>query len=159
MKVTIRAAEEKDYVRLAEMKWQHCAEDDEDYGENNLKNADRQEFISEFADFLKNHREYRVWAAEADGILVSAMFVYLVPKLPKPNGYSKYIAYLTNVFTVKEYRNQKIGAQLLDHIKKSLAKEKCELIFVFPSEKSVNWYIRNGFSSENEIFECDLCGE
>jgi len=27
---------------------------------------------------------------------------------------------------------------------------------VWPSEKSMNWYERNGFSPENEIFECVL---
>ena len=152
----IRKAEEKDYLRLAEMKWQHCAEDDEDYGESNLKNVDKDDFIEKFTDFLTVHKEYRIWVAEACGEIVSAMFVYMIPKIPKPNGNSKYIAYLTNVFTVKEYRNQKIGTKLLDNIKKTLAEEKCELIFVFPSDKSVNWYSRNGFSQENEIFECDL---
>ena len=156
MEVIIRTAEEKDHVRLAEMKWQHCAEDDEDYGESNLKNADRQKFISEFTDFLKANKNYEIWTAEADGTVVSAMFVYLVPKVPKPNGNSKYIAYLTNVFTVKEYRNKTIGTQLLNAVKKSLTEKKCELVFVFPSDNSVNWYVRNGFYRENEMFECDL---
>lgn len=152
----IRKAAENDFVRLAEMKWQHCAEDDEDYGESNLKNADKDDFIEKFMDFLTAHKGYNIWVAEAGGEIVSAMFVYMIPKIPKPNGKSKYIAYLTNVFTVKEYRNQKIGTQLLEHIKKVLTEEKCELIFVFPSDNSVSFYERNGFSPENEIFECDL---
>ena len=152
----IRKAEEKDFIRLAKMKWQHCAEDDEDYGENNLKNVDKNDFIEKFIDFLTAHKEYNIWVAEVGGKIVSAMFVYMIPKTPKPNGKSKYIAYLTNVFTIKEYRNQQIGTKLLEHIKKSLTEEKCELIFVFPSDKSVSFYERNGFSPENEIFECDL---
>lgn len=152
----IRKAAEKDFLRLAEMKWQHCAEDDEDYGESNLKNADKDDFIERFMDFLTAYSEYVIWVAEVDGEIVSAMFVYMIPKIPKPGGNSKYIAYLTNVFTAKEYRNQKIGTKLLEHIKKVLAEEKCELIFVFPSENSVSFYERNGFSPENEIFECDL---
>ena len=152
----IRKAAEKDFLRLAEMKWQHCAEDDEDYGESNLKNADKDDFIERFMDFLTAYSEYVIWVAEVDGEIVSAMFVYMIPKIPKPGGNSKYIAYLTNVFTAKEYRNQKIGTKLLEHIKKVLAEEKCELIFVFPSENSVSFYERNGFSQENEIFECDL---
>ena len=152
----IRKAEEKDFLRLAEMKWQHCAEDDEDYGESNLENADKDDFIANFMDFLTAYKEYKIWVAEAYGEIVSAMFVYMIPKVPKPGGNSKYIAYLTNVFTVKEFRNQKIGTKLMEHIKNVLTEEKCELIFVFPSENSVSFYERNGFSPENEIFECDL---
>ena len=152
----IRKATEKDYFCLAEMKWQHCLEDDEDYGENNLKNVDKDDFIEKFIDFLTAHKEYKIWVAQVYDKIVSAMFVYMIPKTPKPNGNSKYIAYLTNVFTAKEFRNQKIGTKLLEHIKKVLAEEKCELIFVFPSENSVRFYERNGFSPENEIFECDL---
>lgn len=152
----IRKAKEKDYLYLAEMKWQHCLEDDEDYGENNLKNVDKDDFIKKFIDFLTAHKEYKIWVAQVYDKIVSAMFVYMIPKTPKPNGNSKYIAYLTNVFTVKEYRNQKIGTKLLNHIKNTLTEEKCELIFVFPSENSVSFYERNGFSPENEIFECDL---
>ncbi len=30
---------------------------------------------------------------------------------------------------------------------------KCELIFVWPSQNSVDWYARNGFESDNEILE------
>ena len=37
--------------------------------------------------------------------------------------------------------------------------EKCELLFVWPSDNSVTWYQRNGFSGDNEIFECPLCEE
>lgn len=80
-------------------------------------------------------------------------------EVPKPNGNAKYIAYLTNVFTRKEYRNRKIGTKLLAYIKDYLAKEQCELMFAWPSDNSVDWYARNGFCGENEIFECILSVE
>ena len=87
------------------------------------------------------------------------MFVYLIPKLPKPNGNAKYIAYLTNVYTKKEYRNKGIGTQILNFIKDDLVKKKCELLFAWPSDNSIAWYQRNGFNGDNEIFECPLCEE
>ena len=152
----IRFAEEKDYRQLAELKWLHGEEDDSDYGENNLQGVDKNAFTEEFVCFLKEHKEYLIFVAADGNTVASAMFVYLVPKVPKPNGKARYIAYLTNVFTRKEYRNQKIGTELLTYIKGYLAEQKCEVIFVWPSEKSMNWYERNGFSSENEIFECGL---
>lgn len=110
----------------------------------------------QLAEFLKYHKEYKIFVASDNDIVASAMFVYMIPKTPKPNRNQKYIAYLTNVYTRKEYRNKKIGTELLSYIKEYLTEENCEMIFVWPSDNSVNWYSRNGFSQENEIFQCDL---
>lgn len=157
--MVIRFAIEEDCYELALMKWQHAAEDDIDYGEHNLDGVDKNEFIVEFIAFLKIQTNYQIVVAEDNGQLVSAMFVYLIPKLPKPNGNAKYIAYLTNVYTKGAYRNKGIGTQLLNHIKNLLTDKKCELLFVWPSDNSVAWYQRNGFNEDNEIFECPLCEE
>ena len=155
----IRCANEADYNELALMKWEHGAEDDIDYGEHNLDGVNKDVFIEEFVAFLKEHKEYEIIVAEENSIVVSAMFVYLIPKLPKPNGYAKYIAYLTNVYTKKEYRNKGIGTQMMHYIKSNLIEKKCELLFAWPSDNSIAWYQRNGFNGNNEIFECPLCEE
>lgn len=155
----IRLANEADYNELALMKWEHGVEDDIDYGEHNLDGVNKDEFVEEFFAFLKAHKEYDIIVAEKNGIVVSAMFVYLIPKLPKPNGNAKYIAYLTNVYTKKEYRNKGIGTQIMNYIKSILIEKKCELLFAWPSDNSIAWYQRNGFSEDNEIFECPLCEE
>ncbi|MBE6752948.1 MAG: GNAT family N-acetyltransferase [Ruminococcaceae bacterium] len=155
----IRLSQESDYPQLAEMKWLHGEEDDADYGEANLAGADKARFTEDFVRFLETHPDYTVFVACDGDIVASAMFVCLIPKVPKPNGKARYIAYLTNVYTRREYRNRGIGTQLLAHIKQYLTQKRCELIFVWPSDNSVNWYERNGFSAENEIFECALCEE
>lgn len=155
----IRIANVTDYKELALMKWEHGAEDDVDYGERNLDGVNKDEFVEEFVAFIKAHKEYEIIVAEENGVVVSAMFVYLIPKLPKPNGNAEYIAYLTNVYTKKKYRNKGIGTQILDYIKNDLVKKKCELLFAWPSDNSIAWYQRNGFSEDNEIFECPLCEE
>ena len=155
----IRLANEADYNELALMKWEHGVEDDIDYGEHNLDGVNKDEFVEEFFAFLKAHKEYEIIVAEVNGIVVSAMFVYLIPKLPKPNGNAKYIAYLTNVYTKKEYRNKGIDTQMMNYIKSYLIEKKCELLFAWPSDNSIAWYQRNGFNGDNEIFECPLCEE
>ena len=141
------------------MKWEHGAEDDIDYDEHNLDGVNKDEFVDEFVAFLKAHKEYEIIIAEENSIVVSAMFVYLVPKLPKPNGNAKYIAYLTNVYTKKKYRSKGVGTQMMNYIKSDLVKNKCELLFAWPSDNSIAWYQRNGFNGDNEIFECPLCEE
>lgn len=155
----IRLANEADYNELALMKWEHGAEDDIDYDEHNLDGVNKDEFVEEFFAFLKAHKEYDIIVAEENGIVVSAMFVYLISKLPKPNGNAKFIAYLTNVYTKKEYRNKGIGTQIMNYIKSILIEKKCELLFAWPSDNSIAWYQRNGFNGDNEIFECPLCEE
>lgn len=152
----LRLAREEDYIQLAEMKWLHGEEDDVDYKESNLIGVDKELFFAGFAEFLKQHNEYKICVAMDQDIVASAMFVYMLPKVPKPGRETAYIAYLTNVYTRKEYRNQKVGTALLEYVKEYLSKEKCELIFAWPSENSVNWYQRNGFCKENEVFECVL---
>lgn len=148
----LRMAQEKDYMQIAEMKWLHCEEDDADYNTSNLVGADKDKFLAEFMQFLKEHKEYKIFVACDNDVVISSMFVYVIPKTPKPNRKQKYISYLTNVYTLKEYRNKKIGTELLTYVKEYLAKEDCELIFVWPSENSINWYERNDFKQENEIY-------
>lgn len=155
----IRFATEQDYRGLALMKWEHSAEDDVDYGEHNLDGVNQEVFIEEFITFLNEHKDYKIFVADEDGAVVSAMFVYVVPKVPKPNGNANSISYLTNVYTKKEYCGKGIGTQLLAYIKNYLKEIKCELMFVWPSDNSVNWYKRNSFIEDNEIFECLLCEE
>lgn len=152
----LRMAQEKDYLQLAEMKWLHCEEDDADYHTSQLAGVDKSKFLEEFVEFLREHKEYKAFVASEGDLIISSMFVYVIPKTPKPNRNPKYISYLTNVYTLKEYRNKNIGTELLTYVKEYLVKEDCELIFVWPSANSVNWYSRNDFKQENEIFECSL---
>jgi ribosomal protein S18 acetylase RimI-like enzyme len=154
--MNIRCGEKKDYLQLAEMKWLHMEEDDLEYSEDNLKGIDKEKYLSEFVAFLDSNNEYIIFVAEDQDVIISAMYLYIIPKLPKPNRNSESIAYLTSVYTRKAYRNQNIGSELLAFIKEYACERKCELLFVWPSEKSVNWYCRNGFSSDNEILECVL---
>lgn len=154
----MRLAKEADYEQLAEMKWLHCQEDEADYGEGKyrLSSVEKEMFLKEFVSFMKEHPAYRVYAAYEGEIVTSAMFVYLIPKTPKPGREPKYIAYLTNVYTREAHRNQGVGKRLMQHIQAELTKENCELIFAWPSEKAMNWYKRMGFSSDDELLICAL---
>ncbi|MEG2289387.1 MAG: GNAT family N-acetyltransferase [Clostridium sp.] len=155
----IRLGEKKDYLQLAEMKWLHMEDDDISYNEDNLKGVDKESFIYDFVSFLESDNNYKIFIAEDKDVIISAMYLCIIPKLPKPNRNSESIAYLTSVYTRKDYRNQNVGTKLITCIKEYAYEKKCELLFVWPSEKSVDWYSRNGFSSKNEIMECILRDE
>lgn len=157
--MVIRLADENDYHTVAKMRWLHAVEDDKVYGENNTSNVDEQEYISKVIEFLNKNKDYKIFIAEENGIITASMFVYLVPKIPTPNGNSEYIAYLTKVFVKEEYRNKSIGTEMLNYIKEYLKNLNCELIFAWPSDNSIKWYNRNDFFNENEIMECILMDE
>lgn len=146
----------EDYKQLAELKWMHMEDDDVDYGEDNLTGIERDGFMEDYVTFLKTNSYYKIFVAMEDGLVLGTMYLGVLPKLPNPKSEAKSIGYLTSVYTRKEYRNQGVGSRLLVHLKKYAAQEKCELLFVWPSDHSRKWYERNGFSNQNEIFECGL---
>lgn len=155
----IRLANNNDYNEIAELRWLHAEEDDYIYGEKHTKNIDKKSYIKEVVNFLNENNHYKIFVAEEDKKIISSMFIYIVPKIPTPNCNSKSIAYLTKVFTREEYRNKSIGTKVLNYIKEFLLKEKCELMIVWPSDNSIKWYEKNGFSKESEIMECILMDE
>ena len=132
---------------------------DQEYGEKNTEGIDREEYIRKVIEFLNNDDKYKIFVTKENDKIVSCMFVYLIPKVPNPNGNSKYIAYLTKVYTLKEYRNMGLGTELLNYIKNYLKDLKCELIFAWPSDNSLKWYEKNEFSNDNDIMECVLMDE
>ena len=152
----IRQAEEKDYIQLANMKWQRCIDDYEDYGAKKPDDADKAAFISRFTQFLKSDKTHTPFVMEEIGVIVSAMLGALIPKAPTPDCDTDYIAYLSNVYTLKEHRGKGKGAELLSEIKKYLEARRCELMIVWPSKNATDWYKRNGFTADNSILECDL---
>ena len=152
----IKLAQENDFVQLANMRWEHNKEDDITYGEDNISGIDKDEFIKEYVNFLKTESNYEIFIMKNDERIVAAMYVTMVRKVPKPKKRESYIAYLTNVHTLKECRNQGIGTEMLSYIKNYLKQNRCENIIVWPSDRAIDWYTRNGIKLENEILECEL---
>ena len=152
----IRLAERKDFFQLAEMRWQHAVEDDITYGTKHVVGVDKKTFIDDYVSFLNHDSSYNIFVMEQKEVIISAMYVTILRKVPKPQLNESYIAYLTNVHTMQEYRNRGNGTALLSYIKDYLRDKGCELIIVWPSDNSINWYLRNGFNSENDVLECEL---
>jgi len=148
-----RLATESDLEMLSEMRWQH------EYEVEGPFNVTKSYFINQCNIFLKDGLEdgtWIYWVAEDDGILIANIYIKRIRKVPKPQMLFSEIAYVTNVHTRLEYRDKGIGTELLQNVKRWAAENKIELLFVWPSKKSVNFYERQGFTSNNEIMELEL---
>jgi len=148
-----RLAVESDLDMLSEMRWQH------EYEEEGYFDKSKNEFINQCKLFLKEGLDkgtWVYWVAEENGIIIANIYINLIRKVPKPQKLFEEIGYVTNVHTKAEYRNKGIGTELLKMAKHWVIENKLELLFVWPSEKSVSFYERQGFSIKNEIMELEL---
>ena len=148
-----RLAEEEDLNSLAEMRWLH------EFEENNCSNVEKGEFIIECKAFLINGLEcgnWVYWVAEEDDEIVANIYINKIRKVPKPQKLFTEIGYVTNVHTKEKWRNKGIGTQLLKEAVAWSKENGIELLFVWPSERSVSYYEREGFKEKNEIMELIL---
>lgn len=147
----IRMAETKDIPQLIKMRWDFTIEYDE-----SKRSASYDEFVIECQSFLESalsNNQWFIWVAEENEKIVSHIYIELIQKVPRPGRITKPFAYMTNVYTLKEYRNKGIGSKLLDTIHKWIKENKYEFIIVWPSDESINYYNKNGYVHCNEPME------
>jgi GNAT superfamily N-acetyltransferase len=109
-----------------------------------------QEFRAFLADAIEGGR-WQIWVAEVGGRIAAHVFVALVDKVPRPTRKRRRIAYLTNVYTRPEFRGKGIGGRLLDRAQAAARREDVELMLVWPSDESVDFYRRLGFESPVDL--------
>src|SRR5579862_8249883 len=94
---------------------------------------------------------WQIWVAELDGAVVSHAYVALVDKVPRPIYVPRRIAYLTNVYTLPEHRNRGIGASVIRRAQEAARAADVELIIVWPSDESIDFYERAGFARPDDV--------
>jgi ribosomal protein S18 acetylase RimI-like enzyme len=145
MDINIRLATSGDIPQLILLRRQFAYEDE--VGE------ERTEYEEECRSFLESATttgRWRVWVACVGSEIVSHLFVALIDKVPRPTREHGKIAYLTNAYTLPEYRDRGIGGQLLAAAQKDAASKFVELMIVWPSDASIDFYRDHGFDSERD---------
>jgi ribosomal protein S18 acetylase RimI-like enzyme len=141
----IRLATPDDVPQLISLRRQFTYEDE--------SGEERPDYEDECRSFLESAiatGRWRVWLACLGPRIVSHLYVALVDKVPRPTRENRKIAYLTNAYTVPEYRNRGIGGKLLATAQEDAASEYVELMLVWPSDASIGFYGRYGFHSERD---------
>ncbi|MEK4486017.1 GNAT family N-acetyltransferase [Psychrobacillus sp. FSL H8-0484] len=149
----IRLAERKDIDQLIQMRWDFTVEHNET---KTFEESDLEVFKIECRSFLENaiaSETWFIWVAEKESKIVSHIYIELIQKVPRPGRVTYPFAFMTNVFTVKDYRNLGIGSKLITTINEWSKNRKYEFIIVWPSDDSIDFYRRNGYIHCKEPME------
>ncbi|WP_246944751.1 GNAT family N-acetyltransferase [Bacillus pinisoli] len=149
--MNIRLAELNDINQLIKMRWDFTVEYDESKNDSSYE-----DFEKECYSFLKkaiNSGQWYIWVAEESEKVVSHIYIELIQKVPRPGRITYPFAYMTNVYTVPEYRNKGIGSEMLQTINQWIKENDFEFVIVWPSEDSINYYKKNGYVHCTEPME------
>ncbi len=153
MSVEVRLATESDIDQLIRMRWDFTFE------HYSSIDASYQEFHKECKAFFEQAlfgNRWFIWLAEINGLAVSHIYIELIEKVPRPGRISYPFAYMTNVYTIPEYRSRGIGGQILKRINEWSREKQHEFIIVWPSDDAVTFYARNGYKHCKEPMELQL---
>lgn len=151
--IKYRLAGLSDVEQLAELRWNFRTETDET--SPTIKHED---FLRECRTFLADglSGSWTYWIAEDDGTILSHAFVQRVPMVPNPNRINDEWGYVTNCYTIPSQRGRGIGTSLMQTIIQWARSIDLELLVVWPSDESIEYYERLGFSKESSIFQLSL---
>ena len=105
---------------------------------------------------LSKADRWRCWIAEREGIVIGAVWVQLIEKIPNPIAAPECYVYLTNFYVRPERRGNGVGSQLLDAALSWSKSNKAELVLLWPTERSKTLYARHGFVAADDFMELVL---
>ncbi len=99
---------------------------------------------------ILNDSAYHIIVAEVDGKIVSSCVCVIIPNLT--HNQQPY-AFVENVITDKEYRQQGLATACLDYAKEIAKKENCYKLMLLTGSKqesTLNFYRKAGYNSEDK---------
>ena len=139
----IRLAESIDIEQLIKMRWDNTIEFDESKREESYE-----EFARECQSFLESaltSNQWFIWLAVEQEKVVSHIYIELIQKVPRPGRITHPFAYMTNVYSIPEYRNKGIGSKVLQVVNNWIKEKEYEFVIVWPSDEATHFYKKNGY--------------
>jgi GNAT superfamily N-acetyltransferase len=138
--IIFRRATAKDLQQIGDLRWRLKTED-----ANESDPLTRDAFIAAFVEDQTQSTVFLHWVAEANGGLIAVMSLATVPKLLAPDRRPSAFGYLTNCYTLPSFRGRGVGRHLLGIITDWAHQQEFELLLVWPSDESYDFYGRCGF--------------
>ena len=151
--MNLRVANINDIEQLIQMRWDFTFEESESITSQGI---DFGTFSLECGTFLENainSERWFIWVAEEESKIISHIYIELIQKVPRPGRVTYPFAFMTNVYTLKDFRNKGIGSKLLTTINEWAQNSKYEFIIVWPSNNSIGYYKKNGYIESKEAME------
>lgn len=146
----------EDADQLARLRWEFHYEDGvPSSADSETIDEFRTRFRAFFARALESNG-WTIWVAEVFDEIVSHVYVYTVPKVPRPTQTTDAWGYVTNVYTVPDHRGQDVGSALMAAVRNWASDRRLELLLVWPSKASRTFYERAGFSPDSDVLECPV---
>lgn len=149
--MNIRLAEVKDIDQLIKMRWDFTIEHAESKKDESFNDFEKECWL--FLENAINGGQWFIWVAEENGKVVSHIFIELIQKVPRPGRITYPFAYVTNVYTIPEYRNKGIGSKVHELINTWIKENNYEFVIVWPSDEAINYYKKNGYVHCTEPME------
>jgi GNAT superfamily N-acetyltransferase len=147
-----RLATKQDIEPLIKMRWDFTLEDYPEMGEGVAYHSFETE-CREFLEISLNSGRWFIWIVEERGEIISHIYIELIQKVPRPGRVTHPFAYMTNVYTKPEYRGKGVGKRLISTVNSWAHENQFEFIIVWPSETSIEFYGKNGYSHCTEPME------
>ena len=156
---TIRPANVQDADQLARLRWDFRIEG------GTPPSTTLDGFVDEMrsfvGDLLAEGTAWRAWVAEDGARLVGCVWLQVVERVPHPNlrRGARPIAYVTNMYVIPQLRNGGIGRELLDAAVAYARERMASAAILWPSPRSVAFYQRAGFTTEDAPLLLPLEGD
>jgi GNAT superfamily N-acetyltransferase len=147
--LNVRTATASDLDTLAQLRTQMDAEDGV---------AAPDGFRDHFIRWFQRHGDrFTVLVAEHDHRIVGTIWLERVERVPRPSEICpSAVGYVTFMFVTEAYRNRGVGTAMLNRLRLEARDEGCEVLVVWPSDRSVPLYVRNGFARPPGLLELRL---
>ena len=151
--ITTRLATSSDAETLARLRWNFRLELRPATAPPPRPWQEFEDVMSSFLGEVFTSGSWAIWVAEEEGQILANLYIRRIRKVPNPVQFFAEIGYVTNVYCVPERRNRGVGDQLMQAAQDWAKAEGVELLFLWPSQRSVPFYLRHGFRRENDILE------
>jgi GNAT superfamily N-acetyltransferase len=107
---------------------------------------------------LQNNKFWMCWIAEQEQTAVGNLWAQLIEKIPNPTSEPEYHLYFTNFYVRINCRGIGIGSRLFKSALAWAQTQDVHVAILWPTERSIPFYARNGFSTSADLMEIKIKG-